>query len=51
MRILLVDDHPAMRYGVKYLLDAAEGMEVVMAIAPGQVTVPNMGKWQGPSST
>ena len=29
MRILLVDDHPAMRYGVRYLLDAAEGMEVV----------------------
>ena len=29
MRILLVDDHPAMRYGVKYLLDSAEGMEVV----------------------
>ena len=29
MRILLVDDHPAMRYGVRYLLDAAEGLEVV----------------------
>ena len=29
MRILLVDDHPAMRYGVRYLLDAAEGPEVV----------------------
>jgi DNA-binding NarL/FixJ family response regulator len=29
VRILLVDDHPAMRYGVKYLLDAAEGLEVV----------------------
>ena len=29
MRVLLVDDHPAMRYGVKYLLDAADGMEVV----------------------
>ena len=29
MRILLVDDHPAMRYGVRYLLDAAQGMEVV----------------------
>lgn len=29
MKILLVDDHPAMRYGVRYLLDAAEGMEVV----------------------
>lgn len=29
MRILLVDDHPAMRYGVRYLLDAAEGMQVV----------------------
>ena len=24
-----MDDHPAMRYGVRYLLDAAEGMEVV----------------------
>jgi len=29
VRILLVDDHPAMRYGVRYLLDAAEGPEVV----------------------
>jgi len=29
VRILLVDDHPAMRYGVRYLLDAAEGLEVV----------------------
>jgi two-component system response regulator DevR len=29
MRVLLVDDHPAMRYGVRYLLDAAEGLEVV----------------------
>lgn len=29
MRILLVDDHPAMRYGVRYLLDAAKGLEVV----------------------
>ena len=29
MRVLLVDDHPAMRYGVKYLLDSAEGIEVV----------------------
>lgn len=29
MKVLLVDDHPAMRYGVKYLLDAAEGMEVI----------------------
>ncbi len=29
MKVLLVDDHPAMRYGVRYLLDAAEGMEVV----------------------
>lgn len=29
MRVLLVDDHPAMRYGVRYLLDAAEGLEAV----------------------
>ena len=29
MRVLLVDDHPAMRYGVKYLLDSSEGIEVV----------------------
>lgn len=29
MRVLLVDDHPAMRHGVKYLLEAAEAMEVV----------------------
>jgi DNA-binding NarL/FixJ family response regulator len=29
VRILLVDDHPAMRHGVRYLLDAAEGLEVV----------------------
>ena len=39
MRILLVDDHPAMRYGVRYLLDAAEGLEVVGEGATGAEAV------------
>ncbi len=44
MRILLVDDHPAMRYGVRYLLDAAEGMEVVGEAATAAEAVRLAGK-------
>ncbi len=44
MRVLLVDDHPAMRYGVRYLLDAAEGMEVVGEAATAAEAVRLTGK-------
>lgn len=36
MRVLLVDDHPVVRVGLKALLDATEGMEVVGEASSGE---------------
>ena len=39
IRILLVDDHPLFRQGIRYTLDAEHDMEVVGEVADGQAAI------------
>jgi len=43
IRVLIVDDHPVVRKGLSQVLDAAEGIEVVGALAGGREAIEAIG--------
>lgn len=46
IRVLVVDDHPLIRDGLRFLLNAQDDMEVVGEAGDGQAAVEEMGKLQ-----
>jgi two-component system response regulator NreC len=46
LRVLIVDDHPLLRSGVRVMIDQAEDMECVGEASRGEDTVPSMERLQ-----